>query len=512
MGLNNIRALRNSGHIPVKKINILVGMNSSGKSTLIRIFPLLKQSVEVRTKGPILWYGRLVDFGSLKQVRSEGGEDVPVSLSFDLDVSSKLRRAQKVLLKDTVATHRLSRNIRIILELDSTKNEAGRVSKVSLGIGRDNVSIIYSANKAVKKIVINDESFEVAVDQFWYGDVESKIPRLIFLSREEGEGGAFFIEDRSWILGLIVSQLRLMAHGNTSTATLRLVAKELAYAPAVEFKRQFSGLTTAPESLKNDLALRNANGPSLTKLRSLLLLHALPEIVKEVGDDFERFAKGVKYIEPVRASVERYYRLQDLAVDEIDSSGANTAMYLHSLDMRDKEDLKQWMKSNLGFFAYTQIAGGNVEIKVVIGSDAVGRNVTDLGFGYSQVLPVVLQLWHSCIKRSSHENSAASIIAIEQPELHLHPRYQALLSDVFAGVSHALDRQSRRVPIFVETHSEHIVNRLGALIASEVIDADDVQIILFDNSTGVSKVKCVSFDDSGVLAESWPLGFFVPED
>ncbi|MCM5621666.1 hypothetical protein NEH44_13630, partial [Xanthomonas hortorum pv. pelargonii] len=130
MGLNNIRALRNSGHIPVKKINILVGMNSSGKSTLIRIFPLLKQSVEVRTKGPILWYGRLVDFGSLKQVRSEGGEDVPVSLSFDLDVSSKLRRAQKVLLKDTVATHRLSRNIRIILELDSTKNEAGRVSKV----------------------------------------------------------------------------------------------------------------------------------------------------------------------------------------------------------------------------------------------------------------------------------------------------------------------------------------------------------------------------------------------
>ncbi|UUE97028.1 hypothetical protein NDY24_13960 [Xanthomonas hortorum pv. pelargonii] len=57
----------------------------------------------------------------------------------------------------------------------------------------------------------------------------------------------------------------------------------------------------------------------------------------------------MKYIEPVRASVERYYRLQDLAVDEIDSSGANTAMYLHSLDMRDKEDLKQWMKSNLGF-------------------------------------------------------------------------------------------------------------------------------------------------------------------
>lgn len=118
---------------------------------------------------------------------------MPVSLSFDLDVSSKLRRAQKVLLKDTVATHRLSRNIRIVLELDSTKNEAGRVSKVSLGIGRDNVSIIYSANKAVKKIVINDESFEVAVDQFWYGDVESKIPRLIFLSRRRVRAGLFLL-------------------------------------------------------------------------------------------------------------------------------------------------------------------------------------------------------------------------------------------------------------------------------------------------------------------------------
>ncbi|MGP6295928.1 AAA family ATPase, partial [Pseudomonas aeruginosa] len=62
-----VRQLRSFGashqKIPIKPINILVGKNSCGKSTFLRTFPLLRQSVQANTKSPILWFGDLVDFG-----------------------------------------------------------------------------------------------------------------------------------------------------------------------------------------------------------------------------------------------------------------------------------------------------------------------------------------------------------------------------------------------------------------------------------------------------------------
>jgi len=415
-----------------------------------------------------------------------------------------------LLLKGQTSSYKLPRFVKVTLEVDKSSNEAGKVSKVQLNLAGDEVAIVYG-NGIVKRIEINGEKYEPGADQYWFANLESKIPTFVFLARKDGESGEFYIENSSWVTARVVSHLRLVAHGNTSTETLRLVAKQLSYAPSEEFSRQFARLTTAPESLKIELAARDVEGRYLSRLRSALLLHSLSEIVREVGEAFEGLAKGVRYIEPIRASVERYYRLQDLAVDEIDSSGGNTAMYLHSLDEDERSSLKEWMQSNLGFHVYTEMSGGNVEIKIVVKEGAEGRNVTDLGFGYSQILPVVIQLWHSCIRPAGRNTSPATVIAIEQPELHLHPRYQALLSDVFAGVSLALDAKTHRVPIFVETHSEHIVNRLGALVSGGVISHDDVQVLLFENDGESSRIRRVEFDEQGVLQDSWPLGFFIPE-
>ena len=67
--VKNLRSLTDTGKIDVKKINILVGTNSSGKSTFLRIFPLLKQSFNKKINGPILWCGDdddYVDFGSFE--------------------------------------------------------------------------------------------------------------------------------------------------------------------------------------------------------------------------------------------------------------------------------------------------------------------------------------------------------------------------------------------------------------------------------------------------------------
>ena len=56
--IKNFRSLQDTGNIDLKPITILVGKNSAGKSTFLRTFPLFKQSVEERTKAPILLYSR----------------------------------------------------------------------------------------------------------------------------------------------------------------------------------------------------------------------------------------------------------------------------------------------------------------------------------------------------------------------------------------------------------------------------------------------------------------------
>src|SRR4051794_23531460 len=73
--LRNLRSFVDTGFVDVKALTILLGTNSSGKSTFLRSFPLVRQSVEERTRGPILWYGRFVDFGSFADAKSRLASD-----------------------------------------------------------------------------------------------------------------------------------------------------------------------------------------------------------------------------------------------------------------------------------------------------------------------------------------------------------------------------------------------------------------------------------------------------
>jgi AAA15 family ATPase/GTPase len=83
--IENFRSLLNTGPIEIKPITVLIGKNSSGKSSFLRTFPLLKQSVEERTKSPILMYGRFVDFGSSYEDLKPRFSDGNYTLSFTFD-------------------------------------------------------------------------------------------------------------------------------------------------------------------------------------------------------------------------------------------------------------------------------------------------------------------------------------------------------------------------------------------------------------------------------------------
>ena len=219
----------------------------------------------------------------------------------------------------------------------------------------------------------------------------------------------------------------------------------------------------------------------------------------------------------MRATAERYYRIQHLAVDEVDQNGKNLPIFLSSLSQGQLEEFQSWTLSNFGFKTNIRKIEGHYLIKIVQ-SDNIEINLSDMGFGYSQILPILTQIWHSTTKKGIRKNYAfyqvniEKIIAIEQPELHLHPEFQAKFADAISKVIKFTKDNNIHLKLIIETHSDIIVNRLGLNILNETLDTNDVNIILFDKKDELSpsEIKISNFDEEGNL-NNWPLGFFTPQ-
>lgn len=250
-------------------------------------------------------------------------------------------------------------------------------------------------------------------------------------------------------------------------------------------------------------------------IKELVFADALPELFDLIDESLSEFLSGVRYIEPLRATAQRYYRGQDLAVDEIDSKGTNVAMYIDSLTASEKERLNVWLEKYFEVEISSKSEGGHVALILKDRQSKVGTNIADLGVGFSQMLPIILQLWQashrSQIRKKSRLTTSDTCIVIEQPELHLHPAYQAKIADVMMASLQEATVSNRTTQIIAETHSPHLINRLGELIADKKLSPSDVQIVVFqDSESGEnSDISTAVFDVNGVL-NNWPYGFFEP--
>lgn len=126
-------------------------------------------------------------------------------------------------------------------------------------------------------------------------------------------------------------------------------------------------------------------------------------------------------------------------------------------------------------------------------------SLDNIGVGVSQVLPVLL----SCMASESDEEY--ELLLLEQPELHLHPSSQAKLADFFIAVS-----LSNKKTLFVETHSEHILNRLR-LRKIQIKNDNELIKIFFSNKKKDAKSEIKEFtinEDGSYDFEAYPEGFF----
>ncbi len=119
-------------------------------------------------------------------------------------------------------------------------------------------------------------------------------------------------------------------------------------------------------------------------------------------------------------------------------------------------------------------------------------NIADVGFGVSQVLPVLVALIAA---------RPSQLVYLEQPELHLHPRAQAALAPVLA------DAAKRGVRVVIETHSSLLLLGVQTLVAEGDLSPDLVKLHWFTrNKDGVTEVNSVDLDEAGTYGD-WPMDF-----
>ncbi|MCP1290887.1 ATP-binding protein [Chromobacterium sp. S0633] len=512
--VRNLRSLEDTGFIELKPITILVGKNSAGKSTFARLLPLLRQTAEVQKKEPILWWGRFVDFGSFSDSVSKNSSAREIELTFKVLIEDMLGNKAYILKgwKSPGSEELTEVEAGIVLKENDATHES-YLARVKIKQGIDEYTIDFDNSQKLVSIKVNDFSPDLSSVALTQVVLASIFPRIEFFKKrkvalpDNSTGEVLYSADQIKFELLRFFSVAGLVHGNTGWDTVLDIIRQLDVSSIESLLTSMKGVVGAPSSWRSTVDNLNKNNQKLVDLRNRILASGILGMLEQIDSVLVSAVSSCSYIEPLRATAERYYRKQGLSVAEVDSKGANVPFFLESLTRGDRDQFESWMEAHLKARVRTVPDGGGHLVILLKEKSGIEVNLADVGFGFSQVLPVALQLWAASRKKMRKRiapNANSSIVVIEQPELHLHPEYQAKIADLIKSTV-----DSGFVNVIVETHSPSIINRLGFLIATEKLDRGMIQVLRFekDETSTSTFISTSSFDSDGVL-QDWPYGFF----
>lgn len=236
-----------------------------------------------------------------------------------------------------------------------------------------------------------------------------------------------------------------------------------------------------------------------------------------IANYLNRYAREISYVGPFRENPKRTYRDSESNYDDVGVRGENAGMLLRQDAQNNRLLLgavSEWFQDAMGYTIDIKDIGSSL-YSLVVKSDIEGEteetdNIIDVGYGISQVLPIVTELLNENGNANAEYReymAPKKVFIMEQPELHLHPAAQAELANLL--VRSANMSRSRR--ILVETHSEHLIRKLQVLIADPEVPIDSDQVAFYyveKDVDGNSHIRKMDINKNGQFEKAWPSGFF----
>lgn len=413
--------------LEIAPLTILCGVNSSGKSSIIKSLMMLKQSFEDSTvSNNILSNGKYIDNGTFDEILFDDATEN----YFTISNSFKIEKRENKITKDSTNY-------------------------------RDLCRLYY--NNQIKKFIINYSIKVTSGGEFLYSNriQEFNIKINVKLKNED---------ILSEITLTRINKSKYSIYGNN----IPDVSGQLDKFSIDEATCYFSGMTLN--------SIYQEGMQPITKL----FIPAIISIFSIIPSQYLQ----IQYIAPLRENPKRRY-IADKEVNYVGISGENTPLLLKKFAENDwngilapeSENSFCLSKDNIiirdkfgniinSWMNYLELGGLRLDnrqkdlVKVKIDK----HNIVDVGFGVSQALPILVEGIHM---------SQQQTLLLEQPEIHLHPKMQMRIADFLLSLS------VQNKSIIVETHSDHFINRIIRRYMEDEKIRDKICIYFIDKDMSV---------------------------
>lgn len=266
---------------------------------------------------------------------------------------------------------------------------------------------------------------------------------------------------------------------------------------------------------------------------------AIRKLVSNAFYPFVWRIAGAAHIGPLRRAGQRAYDVVPSVLNEVGSTGENLATILLRRDVLWRVNRYLGHLSLPFRIAANRLPtlGHTIDLRVVDEKSGLSSGIQDVGFGVSQILPMLTQIALSSAlfderryenagrfgtgteaAQTADANIPRQLILMEQPELHLHPRLCVEFMRLLAG-AHVRWKQDRngakpfvpRAQYLIETHSETLVEAAQQLVRTGYLTPSDICILSVEPDSSEqnrSVVRRIRLDENGRFLDRWPRGFF----